>query len=479
MRLRFLASCSAVVNRCAETRLRTGHLALQTVLASELEAAGHHVRRDGRRLTQRHEMMGDDGVGLDERPKGAVGHQQPRVDEPRLHLREVGHLPRAPVRVEVDHLGIHPFAELRLLREEELEFQQVAQAERLFPALFIFAAGGVAADIENRELDDRPAHEPVDDRVAVERAEQLLPRLEAVDRLDAFGIAVDEVVRHQKVQSAVQALLRAERAGRVVARDAALLGVGEDGLDHLRDLGEGESPVLYPQQREEQQRRSGDHRGPVDPVGDLESDLAARQPALGARGRSLCRSKRPERLAKVQRFAEPDVHGTEVAALLPCIFHQPAEPFGGLDGAARLRGHVRGLREQVIDDGGGDGIDVVALQRVDRVDQPVDEPQPGGHELARAGPRALDIPLHIEALADEEAQIALQDKLIDLVVAEAAPDEDDPHAAAERADRPEGHVDAAERVVLRQAVVIEQRRHDIGVQVRAVGGQEHQRVVGA
>jgi hypothetical protein len=131
----------------------------------------------------------------------------------------------------------------------------------------------------------------------------------------------------------------------------------------------------------------------------------------------------------------------------------------------------------VVDDRCRHEVDLALHAGLVGADHIVEEAVARRAELARAGAPTLDVPLEVEPLAQEIADVLAQHGLVDRGVAEAAPDEDEPRATGDRPDRPDGHVDATEDVVRREAVPCERVSQHHRVQVGAVTGQEYQRVL--
>ena len=117
------------------------------------------------------------------------------------------------------------------------------------------------------------------------------------------------------------------------------------------------------------------------------------------------------------------------------------------------------------------------LVGLERVDQPLEHAHLGRAELAGAGPAALEVPLQVGAPAQQVAEVEAQHRGVDRVVAGRAADEDQAGPAAELGERPQREVDAAEDVVGREAVAPQGVAQHQRVEVGAVVGQEHQRVL--
>src|SRR5205807_4212548 len=186
-----------------------------------------------------------------------------------------------------------------------------------------------------------------------------------------------------------------------------------------------------------------------------------------------------ERVAQRDRLAEAHARGADVASLSFRVCGQPAEALGLLARSRLFGGHRADLFELLVGDRRGNEVDVVGAAVVERGDEVAQKAVTRRAQLARPAASALDVPLEVEALGDEVAEVLAHGELVDRVVAEAAPDEDEPRALAERADRPERHVAAADDVVARKLVRVERLREHERVRVRAVGGEEHERVSAA
>ena len=95
------------------------------------------------------------------------------------------------------------------------------------------------------------------------------------------------------------------------------------------------------------------------------------------------------------------------------------------------------------------------------------------------GSAALHVPLKVEALGEQEPEVLTQGQLVDLVIAEAAPDEtcEIPARLGQRGDRPEPEVVAPEYVVTGEVMLGEDIGKQQRISVRAVTGQEDQGVL--
>ena len=145
---------------------------------------------------------------------------------------------------------------------------------------------------------------------------------------------------------------------------------------------------------------------------------------------------------------------------------------GVLRGAGRGAGVLLHVEKLVVDDRNRLEQEVVAPIVVHRVDQIREHPEARVAELAGARPPAFDVPLEVLTVLRQPADVLPQRELVDGVVAEAAPDEDQPGAASHRSHRPECDVDAPELVRGRDGGALQHRRQHHGVDVGAVARQQ-------
>ena len=132
--------------------------------------------------------------------------------------------------------------------------------------------------------------------------------------------------------------------------------------------------------------------------------------------------------------------------------------------------------QAVVGDRGRHQVDVLDATALDGLGDVAEQPVARAADLAGARAPALEVPLQVEALGQQEREVLLDHGLVDLVVAEAAADEHDAGPPRQVADRPDAEVGAAHHVVAREVVAGEHVTEDERVDVRAVGRQEHQRV---
>ena len=185
----------------------------------------------------------------------------------------------------------------------------------------------------------------------------------------------------------------------------------------------------------------------------------------------------PRASAHRERLGEADVYRADPGELPPGVGRQPAQPLRLLLRRPALLGrHRRYLAELVVGDGHRHQAGVAGPAARDRLGDV------GQQAVARraqlAGPRAaaLHVPLEVEALGQQVAEVLAQRQLVDLVVAGAAPDEDEPGPPGQQADRPDAEVVAADYVVAGEIMLGEDVGEQQRVRVRAVAGQEDQRV---
>ena len=231
-------------------------------------------------------------------------------------------------------------------------------------------------------------------------------------------------------------------------------------------------PVAGAEQRERHQRDRGDRRHPVDAHGDLEGELLQSDALLVGAGRRA-RIRAAQGLGQRERLAESDVDVPVAAAQPAHHAEEPAEALARLRAAPLLGGVVAHVGDLVVGDRYRDQEDVLALGAPVGVDHVGEQSEARRQQLAGARAAALDVPLEREALLDQVIDVVVQHELVDLVVAEAAPDEEGPAAPHQRADREEVHVDAAGGVVGGVAVLVQRVLEHEMVEVRLVRGEEH------
>ena len=242
---------------------------------------------------------------------------------------------------------------------------------------------------------------------------------------------------------------------------------------HLRGR---ERAIAGAEQRERHERDRRDRRHAVDAHRDLEGELLQLEVLLvGVRRRVRIRAA--QGLRQRERLAEADVD-VPVAAAQPAHHAQePAEALARLRAAALLGGVVAHVGDLVVGDRDRDQEDVLALGAPVGVDHVGEQSEARRQQLAGARAAALDVPLEREALLDQVVDVVVQHELVDLVVAEAAADEEGAAAPHQRPDREEVHVDAAGRVVGRVAVLVQRVLEHQMVEVRLVRGEEHHGVL--
>ena len=119
-----------------------------------------------------------------------------------------------------------------------------------------------------------------------------------------------------------------------------------------------------------------------------------------------------------------------------------------------LRRQGLDLIQLVVDDRQRNQHHLIDPALLEGADQVVQQPIPGRPQLPGPGTAALHIPLEVEPLSHQVADVLAQHQLVHRVVAEAAADEH--HAASTRpgTDRPEADVQAAENVIRREPVAV-------------------------
>ena len=170
------------------------------------------------------------------------------------------------------------------------------------------------------------------------------------------------------------------------------------------------------------------------------------------------------------------MHGAKRAPLRAHVVDDPPEPLGLLACAVLLRGHRGHLVQLVVDHGYRDEIHVVDPALPEGVYEVPQDPVARRTQLAGARPAALDVPLEVEALAEQVAQILAEDRLVDGRILHAPSDEDVAVTPSDRPKRPEVEVAAPEHVIRREPVPVQHRSEHERVEVRPVARQEHQRV---
>jgi hypothetical protein len=302
----------------------------------------------------------------------------------------------------------------------------------------------------------------VDDVVAVEGGLDVLLRGDGVHRLGAAGELRHDALAHEGRQRGAARVRLADLDARDPG-DSARLDVLQDGPNQRAPFVERQRAVLTAQEGKRDDRRGRDGRDRVDPVHDLEGDLGHR--AVLA-----------QPLGQGERLAEPHVGGAEGPALRLGVVDDPAQSLGLLRRAVLLGGHRPHLVQLVVDDRHRHQEDVVHPALAEGLDQVVQDPVARRAQLARPGAAALDVPLEVEALSHEVAEVLAQHRLVDGSVLHAAPDEHVAVAPGDGSDRPEVQVVAAQHVVGRKAVALQHRPQHERVDVRAVAREEHQRV---
>ena len=213
-------------------------------------------------------------------------------------------------------------------------------------------------------------------------------------------------------------------------------------------------------------------RRAVDADRDLEGDLVQRRAVVVGVGTGR-RKPGTDR----DRLPEPHVRRAAVRAALGAgVLGQPLQALGLLLRAGLLGSHLGDLVEPVVGDRRGHQVDVLDPAALDGLGDVAEQAVAGAADLAGARAPALEVPLEVEALGQQEREVLLDHGLVDLVVAEAAADEDDAGPPGQVADRPDPEVGAAHHVVAREVVAGEHVAEHQGVDVGAVGWQEDERV---
>src|SRR5207244_11192759 len=155
--------------------------------------------------------------------------------------------------------------------------------------------------------------------------------------------------------------------------------------------------------------------------------------ALLVRVRLCSRVGRAERARERERLAEAEVDVAVAAAERAHEAQEPAEALRALAAAALLGGVAGDVLERAAGGSHRDQEDVLALAAPVGVHHVGEEAEARRHELTRARARPLDVPLEREALFDQVVDVVVEHELVDLVVLEAPPDEEDARATHERA----------------------------------------------
>ena len=319
----------------------------------------------------------------------------------RQHGGAVG---RVPARAHPGQLGGELGAVGVAVGEEELELEQVAQGRRGVPAVL-----GLG---EQHQLGDRAVDEVVDRGVAVERRHEVLAAFDRVHRLLAARVDRDDPRALQRAEHPPQPGVGGQRSDR--ADQPPLLQVAAHRAEHLPHLRERQRAVAHPQQGQGDQRGGHDRGDPVDPHADLERHLLQRQPPVGLGG---------ERVAQRDRLGEPDVGRSERLELGAGVAGEPRHPLALLRRPDLLGGHRRHLAQLVVGDRHRHEVDVVDAALLDRLGHVGQQAVARRAQLAGARAAALHVPLHVEPLGQQVAEVLADGELVDLVVAEAAPDE--------------------------------------------------------
>src|SRR5262249_11755420 len=149
----------------------------------------------------------------------------------------------------------------------------------------------------------------------------------------------------------------------------------------------------------------------VDAVADLQCYLLDSELRVGG---LQCLSQR-------QQLTEADVDGAEPAALRAGVPDEEPYVLLLLGRTVGLAGHTSHLVQLVVDDADRHQRDVRGPALAEGVHEVCEQPKARRPQLAGAGATALEVPLEIEALLDQVAQVMPQRKLVDVVVADVAP----------------------------------------------------------
>ena len=222
----------------------------------------------------RRKAIGHDEVGLDERRQDAMRDQHRQLQQ-NLAAVLGGGRTLAELGIDDAGFGFLLFSEGRLVAEEKLELEQVAQRKGGRPRTFQGAGQIVVRVIQQGQLQNCAVHEPVDGAVAVKRRNRMLAVFDLVHRGRPALVAADHAGAHQRVQDVLHAFGLAQGL-KPAARQLAGLGVVQQRLDLIVYLAQGQGTLVYPQQRKGDQRRRRDRRAFVDALKHLEGDLCHR-----------------------------------------------------------------------------------------------------------------------------------------------------------------------------------------------------------
>ncbi len=273
---------------------------------------------------------------------------------------------------------------------------------------------------------------------------------------------------------------RAQRAGGGGERGdgAGPLALQRDEeLSHaLEQLGVGESPLSVGQEgqcddgagRDGGDRVDASHRAEGDSLGELATAprgdaIVGVDPCLG------------HQLTEAEDFAELQV--------------QPSVSFGEYLGSANQAGGVffplvaseqlpdvgAFLHEPFVADAHGDEDDVAVGDAQARVDEHVEQAELGRQEFSRSRPGALEEHLDGPAIAEDAAQVGVDDGGVEAVAAERAANEERATAAEDRAGGKEGEVVPRGDERKLQRVQVQHVRQQEVVDVTLVAWQQDQR----
>ena len=149
------------------------------------------------------QALGDDELRVEERAQRAVRDERRAAARACVAAPALGRATCSRQSgVDELELGGQLLAEVVLVGEEELELEQVAQAQGLLRS-GLASASSVAGSVrqaQQRELDDRADDEVVQRAVAVERGDRVAARGDRPDGLGAAVEALDHAGGHERVE---------------------------------------------------------------------------------------------------------------------------------------------------------------------------------------------------------------------------------------------------------------------------------------
>ncbi len=456
-------------------RLGREHASLQQLLLAGLQA----LREETALVLDRigagiRKHAGHDAVGIDERTQHAVRDEQRGVIQRFVNTGFVAANDVFPVRETLAHARLDRRSVVGAPRQVELELEQLAQ----FARALVESLDGVvrvACRVQQCDLDERVEDEIVDRGVAVIRRIQVLVGADRVEPLGALVEVGDDAGRVQvgeRGEHGVRILeVRAADDLEVAAPDQGGAGAGQ-----RLDLGQALRAVARGEQDQRDDRRGRDRRRRVHAHRDLEGqrcDERLLALLVDAGFELLGLHQVPDRYAITE--TQVDLPARPAA---PQEAQRPGESLRLLLLAALLDRVILDLGDLVVGDADRDERHVVEPGSLYRLEDVVEQAEARRQQLAGARSRSLQRPQQREALLDEVVDVAAKRRLVDLVVLERAPQEDDAGTPGEGAQARCVQVDAAERERQRQVRIEQHQRQRHGVEHRLVTDQEDDRARG-